>query len=159
MGQPFDPTCGMCRANFAPDRIEVVSGGERNSVARRWKAQAQKVAHEVDVIWLVFKDPRTPWYARVVAAFAVGYVFSPIQLIPSFIPVIGFFDDFVVLAAGFKVVRALAGADVMRDCRERATVSREPSKGETRRLARFAAVLVAGLWLLGTVAGTMWLYR
>ena len=149
----------MYRATFPADRIEVVPGEDRGNVARRWKEQAQKVAHEVDVIWLVFKDPRTPWYARVVAALAVGYVFSPIQLIPSFIPVIGFLDDFVVLAAGFRAVRALAGADVVRDCRECAVVAREASKGETRRLARFAAVLVAGLWLLGTLAGTMWLYR
>ena len=149
----------MARAPFPAERIEVVSCNEQSVARRRWKEQAQKVAREVEVIWLVFKDPRTPWYARLVAACAVGYIFSPIQLIPSFIPVIGFLDDFVVLGLGFRAVRRLAGVDVVRDCRERATAARELSKGETRRLGRLAATLVAGLWMLATVLATMWLYR
>jgi uncharacterized membrane protein YkvA (DUF1232 family) len=139
--------------------MKRISGPERAVESKTWKEQAQEVGREVKLIWLVFKDPRTPWYARLIAACAVGYVFSPIQLIPSFIPVIGFLDDFVVLAVGFKAVRRLAGADVVRDCHEQAGPSAKQPNGGMQMLARPAAAIVAGIWLLATVAATVWLYR
>jgi uncharacterized membrane protein YkvA (DUF1232 family) len=140
------------------------SAGPRYSWAPRisrksWKDQAQELGREIDVIWRVFKDPRTPWYARLVAACAVGYVASPIQLIPSFIPVIGFLDDLVVLAAGFGIVRRLAGAAVVRDCRNQAMTAERLLPSEMRPYGKPVAAIVAGLWLLLTVVATMWLYR
>jgi uncharacterized membrane protein YkvA (DUF1232 family) len=145
-------------AGHAPE-MKRLSAPERAVRGKTWKEQAQEVGREVKVIWLVFKDPRTPWFARLIAACAVGYVFSPIQLIPSFIPVIGFLDDFVVLAVGFNAVRRLAGADVVRGCRERAASAEKLPDGRMQMLARPAAAIVAGIWLVVTVAATVWLYR
>lgn len=159
MAQFLNQTIATRRSRSHAPMIEPTSPSAGGAARRSWQEQAQEVGREVKVIWLVFKDPRTPWYARLVAACAVGYVFSPIQLIPSFIPVIGFLDDFVVLAVGFKAVRWLAGADVVRDCRERARAAEALAQGDTRLLAKYAALLVASLWLLATIAATIWLYR
>jgi uncharacterized membrane protein YkvA (DUF1232 family) len=140
-------------------KMKHIYGPERAVSGENWKKQAQEVGREVKVIWRVFKDPRTPWYARLIAACAVGYVFSPIQLIPSFIPVIGFLDDFVVLAVGFNAVRRLAGAGVVRDCREQAaSAEKQPDDGR-QMLGKPTATIVVGIWLLATVAATVWLYR
>jgi uncharacterized membrane protein YkvA (DUF1232 family) len=80
--------------------------GEKNggngflSRGERWRQRQESFQREVCVVWMILKDSRTPWYARAAAACTVGYLFSPVQLIPSFIPVIGILDDFVVLWAG-----------------------------------------------------------
>lgn len=71
---------------------------------------------ELAVLYRVLRHPRTPWYVRGVAACAVGYVLSPIQLIPSFIPVIGQLDNVCVLLVGDKLVRALVPDDVLGEC-------------------------------------------
>jgi uncharacterized membrane protein YkvA (DUF1232 family) len=65
---------------------------------------------------LILKHPNVPWSARLVAACALGYILSPIQLIPSFIPVIGQLDDLAVLLAGARVVRVLVPAAVLAEC-------------------------------------------
>jgi len=69
---------------------------------------ARQCGREFALLYRVLKDPRAPWYVRVIAACSVGYVFSPIQLIPSVIPVIGQLDDAGVLVAGGWLVRSLA---------------------------------------------------
>lgn len=125
---------------------------------KRWREQAKILRREVQVIWLILKDSRTPWSARMVNACAVGYLFSPIQLIPSFIPVIGFLDDFLVLTAAFKLTHRLVPEAVIRDCRERAAAEAVPEQ-EIRLLARPLSAAVAGAWLLVTIAATLWLYR
>ena len=92
--------------------------------ATTWTAKAQRLRTEAHVFYLVFKHLRTPWYARVVAACSVGYIFSPVQLIPNFIPVIGFLDDFLVLHLGAKLLWNLTPPDVLAECRESAHVRR-----------------------------------
>jgi len=69
---------------------------------------------------LILRHPNVPWSARLVAACALGYILSPIQLIPSFIPVIGQLDDLAVLLAGAKVVRVLVPSPVLVECEGRA---------------------------------------
>lgn len=101
-----------------------------------WKQKAQKLHTEAHVFYLVFKHPRTPWHARVVAACSVGYLFSPVQLIPSFIPVIGFLDDALVLFFGAKLLRKITPADVLVECREVAGVA------ETRRNERASTIVM-----------------
>jgi len=81
--------------------------------AVRWKRRAQQLQKEAHVFYFVFKHPRTRWYARLVAACAAGYVFSPIQLIPNFIPVIGCLDDVLVLVVGAKLLQKITPVDVL----------------------------------------------
>jgi uncharacterized membrane protein YkvA (DUF1232 family) len=121
-------------------------------VGLTWKQKAQRLQKEVHVFYFVFKHPRVSWYAKLVAACAAGYLFSPIQLIPSYIPVIGFLDDFAVLFLGVKVLQRIISPDVFRECRERADVAEIRRNEEIRSTpAIIASVVVAAAWLVGTV--------
>jgi uncharacterized membrane protein YkvA (DUF1232 family) len=96
-----------------------------------------------------------PWYARLVAACSVGYLFSPIQLIPSFLPVIGFSDDVLVLFLGAKLLRRLTPPDVLTECRVLADTLHARRTAHVRTTATLcAAVVITVLWLLAAVAGT-----
>jgi uncharacterized membrane protein YkvA (DUF1232 family) len=127
---------------------------------KSWKEQGQILRNEVQVLWLILQDRRTPWYAKLLVAGAVGYVFSPIQLIPSFIPVIGFLDDFLALAAGFKLAYWLAPETVICDARWRArTLARERDQQVPTLASRAGLAVVAAIWLALMVAGVVWLYK
>jgi uncharacterized membrane protein YkvA (DUF1232 family) len=101
------------------------------------------VKREAFALYLACGDPRTPWGARVLAGVVVAYAFSPIDLIPDFIPILGYLDDLVLVPLGILAVRRLVPAAVMAECRVRA---------ETELLAkpvsRRAAVVIVLLWLL-----------
>jgi uncharacterized membrane protein YkvA (DUF1232 family) len=136
--------CGLPKSDF-------MSWLESNSL-RHWRQQARRLHKEAHVFYFVFKHPRTRWYTKCVAACSAGYLLSPIQLIPSFIPVIGFLDDILVLFLGAKVVRRLTPPNVLSECRELADVA------ETRRMeeipssfARLSFAVIVALWLLAVV--------
>ena len=124
-----------------------------------WRQRQEFFQREVCVVWMILKDSRTPWYARAVAASTVGYLFSPVQLIPSFIPVIGLLDDFVVLWAGLRLMRHLAPSSVMSDCMERAARVRTFSIAETNVVVRIAAVAIIAVWLIAALAASRWAFR
>jgi len=157
----------MPRAAGQPDQPLLVDEeqGASQPQSRRlrgksWREQAQILRREVMVIWLICKDSRTPWYAKLVTACAVGYVFSPIQLIPSFIPVIGFLDDFLILSIGYKLTYKLVPAPVIRDCYRRALAAGRRAEQEASTVAGKASAIAIGLiWLLAMVAATVWLYK
>jgi uncharacterized membrane protein YkvA (DUF1232 family) len=95
-------------------------------------------------LYLAYKDPRLPWYARIFAALVVGYAFSPIDLIPDFIPVVGYLDDLILVPLGIWLAIKLIPADVMNDSRKRAKnefAIRKP-------VNRAAAVLIVIIWLV-----------
>ena len=118
-----------------------------------WKQQAQRIHTEAETLYFAFKHPRVPWYAKLVAVCTAGYLFSPIQLIPSFIPVIGLLDDFLVLFLGVKLLRRIIPAEILTECREQAYTLDLRRKNEGRSIATAVAVLaVALMWL--TVAIT-----
>jgi uncharacterized membrane protein YkvA (DUF1232 family) len=134
---------------------EVISAGVRTELASatNWRQQAQQVQTQAHVFYLAFKHPRTPWYAKVVAACTAGYLFSPIQLIPSFIPVIGFLDDFLVLFLGVKLIQRIVPPDVLLECRQHADDAEVRRKDKIRSSAAMvAAVVIATVWLLTAVA-------
>jgi uncharacterized membrane protein YkvA (DUF1232 family) len=137
----------------------VISDGVRPELASAmsWRQKAQQVQTQAHVFYLAFKHPRTPWYARVVAACTAGYLFSPIQLIPSFIPVIGFLDDFLVLFLGVKLLQKITPPDVLAECRQHADdgkVRRNDRRNDEigSSAATVAAIVIATVWLLTAVA-------
>ena len=89
---------------------------------RRWKSTARDCVRQVCVIYLVLKHPKSSRLAKLVAGVSVGYVFSPIQLIPSFIPVVGWLDDAAVLYAGMRLLTKITPAELMTECRANAVV-------------------------------------
>jgi len=119
-----------------------------------WRQQAQQLQKETYVFYLAFKHPRSPWYAKLVAACTAGYLFSPIQLIPSFVPVIGFLDDLLVLLLGVKLLQRIISPEVLAECRQLADVAELRSKEQVRSSAIVAAVVVAAVWLLSAVAAS-----
>jgi uncharacterized membrane protein YkvA (DUF1232 family) len=95
------------------------------------------------------------WYARLVAACTAGYLLSPIQLIPSFIPGIGFIDDLLVLFLGVKLLQRITPPDVLTECRELAERAEARKKGDIRSAAAVVVpVAVAALWLLATLTAS-----
>jgi uncharacterized membrane protein YkvA (DUF1232 family) len=123
--------------------------------ADSWKQRAQRLQKEAQVFYFVFKHPRTRWYARLTAACAAGYLLSPVQLIPNFIPVIGCLDDLLVLFVGVKAVQRLTPADVLAECRELADAAETRRNEEIRSTAGLvASVVVVTAWFLVSVTAT-----
>jgi uncharacterized membrane protein YkvA (DUF1232 family) len=85
-----------------------------------WKARVRALKAEVYAMYLAYRDPRVPWYARLFAACVVAYAFSPIDLIPDPIPVLGYLDDLVLIPLGIWLVLKMIPPEVMADCRTRA---------------------------------------
>ncbi|MGB8989853.1 MAG: YkvA family protein [Candidatus Sulfotelmatobacter sp.] len=112
----------------------------------------QRLQRDAHVFYLIFKHPRTPWYARVVAACIAGYVFSPIQVIPNFIPVIGSLDDILVLYVGSMVLQKITPADVLVECRELADAAQMRRKAKTTGAASVVVpVVVVTVWILAAI--------
>ena len=124
----------------------------------RWRQRARRLKTEVHALYLAYRDPRVPWYARAVAACVVAYAFSPIDLIPDPIPVLGYLDDLVLLPLGVVLALKLIPAPVMAECRQRAQEAAREGR-PTNWLAAGLIVLVwlalaaLGVWLLARALG------
>ena len=84
-----------------------------------WRDKARALKREALALSFACRDPRTPWYAKALGAAVLAYVLSPIDLVPDFIPVLGWLDDLILVPLGVLAVRALIPAGVLAECRER----------------------------------------
>ncbi len=109
-----------------------------------WKQQARRLKTEVYAIYVAYRDPRVPWYARVFAACVVAYAFSPIDLIPDPIPILGYLDDLILIPIGIKLALSMIPAEVMAESREKA---REIMR-QGKPVNRAAAVVIVVIWLV-----------
>jgi uncharacterized membrane protein YkvA (DUF1232 family) len=103
--------------------------------------RAKQLKTEVYALYLAVLDPRTPWYARVVAGLVAAYAFSPIDLIPDFIPVLGYLDDLILIPLGVALSLRLIPKEVMAESRAKAR------ERQDEPVSRWGAVIVAVLWL------------
>jgi uncharacterized membrane protein YkvA (DUF1232 family) len=110
----------------------------------KWKQRARQLTAQTYALYLAYRHPRTPWYAKVFAALVVGYVFSPIDPIPDFIPGVGLLDEMVVVPIGILLAAKMIPPDVFEECWEKA---REVAEGE-KQVSRMAAVVIVAVWLL-----------
>jgi uncharacterized membrane protein YkvA (DUF1232 family) len=117
-----------------------------------WKRQARQLEQETYAVYLAYRDPRTPWFAKVLAALVVGYAFSPIDLIPDVIPVLGYLDDLILVPLGIALALKLIPPAVLADCRRRAQRAME----QGAPVNRAAAVVIVAIWLL-LAALAIWL--
>jgi uncharacterized membrane protein YkvA (DUF1232 family) len=120
-----------------------------------WKQRAAHLKIEVYALYLAYRDPRVPWYARVFAACVVGYAFSPIDLIPDPIPVLGYLDDLILIPLGVKVALAMIPAEVMTESREKAKDIL--SQGKPVNWA--AAVVIIAIWIILAVVAVVFIVR
>jgi uncharacterized membrane protein YkvA (DUF1232 family) len=106
------------------------------------KDRARRLKAEVWALCLAARHPLTPWYAKLWLAAIVAYALSPIDLIPDFIPVLGFLDEIVLLPLAIAVAVKMVPARVMSECRERASAAAQDT-----RAGRIAAVCIVLVWI------------
>jgi uncharacterized membrane protein YkvA (DUF1232 family) len=118
----------------------------------RLKTWARGIKRDVHALYLASRDPRVPWYAKVLAMAVAAYALSPIDLIPDFIPILGQLDELIILPLGLLVVIRLIPPEVMAEYRAIAADGTMP-------ISRTAAVVIVCVWI-AALAAAMWLgYR
>lgn len=117
------------------------------------KQQAKALKQELYAMYLAYQDRRVPWYAKVVVACVVAYAFSPIDLIPDVIPVLGYLDDLILLPLGIKLALRMIPPRVMAECR----VQAQDNIASGKLKNWMAAAVVVCLWLLLGFAITRWM--
>lgn len=93
-----------------------------------WKKRAQDIKKETYALFLAYKDPRTPWSAKVFTGLVVAYAFSPIDLIPDFIPILGYLDDLVLVPLGIRTAIKMIPPNVLAECRAKAQTEMRENK-------------------------------
>jgi uncharacterized membrane protein YkvA (DUF1232 family) len=114
------------------------------------KAWAGRLKRDVVALWLAARDPRTPWHAKALAGAVAAYALSPIDLIPDFIPILGYLDDLLIVPAGIWLAVRWVPPALMAEFRDRAVAAARP-----RSLV--AAGIIIALWLAAT-ALILWLW-
>ena len=112
-------------------------------MANRMVEWAKALRRDVVAVYLALRDPRTPWYARWLGAAVVAYAFSPIDLIPDFVPVLGYLDDVLIVPLGVYLVIRLVPADVMADARARS----EEQLRNAKPVSWAGAAVVVAIWV------------
>ena len=110
---------------------------------KSWKEKAKQLKTDTYALYLAYKDPRVPWYAKVFIAAIVAYALSPIDLIPDFIPVLGYLDDLIIIPAGISLSLKMIPKEVLEECREKA--KSETISSKSKWIVAFIIVL---RWLL-----------
>jgi uncharacterized membrane protein YkvA (DUF1232 family) len=112
----------------------------------RLKAFAHRLRRDSHAIYLASRDPRVPWYAKFLAIAVAAYALSPIDLIPDFIPIIGYFDDFIIVPLGIWLVISLIPEEVMVEYRAKA------SEAQLRPTSTTGMIAIILLWVIGASA-------
>jgi uncharacterized membrane protein YkvA (DUF1232 family) len=115
---------------------------------KRW---ARALKRDIVALWIAGRDPRVPWHAKAVAAAVAAYALSPIDLIPDFIPVLGYLDDLIIVPLGITLAVRLIPPELMAEFRAEAT------RREARPTSRAAAAAIVALWL-AAAAFLTWLF-
>ncbi len=115
------------------------------------KRHIYTLKREAYTLYIALRDPRVPWYAKVLLALVVAYTFSPIDLIPDFIPVLGYLDDLILTPLGIWLALKLIPSEVIRSARQQAATLDEQGKP----VSHIGAIMVIGIWLIGLI-GLLW---
>ena len=108
---------------------------------REWRARLQALKRQALQVWFVARHPRLPWHVRVLAMAVAAYAFSPIDLIPDVIPVLGWLDDLLIVPLGVAMVLVMTPPDVREEARAQAEAA------STQPVSRAAALVIAVVWL------------
>jgi uncharacterized membrane protein YkvA (DUF1232 family) len=120
-----------------------------------WKKQARALKIQTLALYYAYRDPRTPWYARIFTGFIVAYALSPIDLIPDFIPVLGYLDDLLIVPLGVLLALKMIPAQVMAECRAKAEQALDNGKPQYR----FMAVVIVAVWIIVVLAAGYWVFK
>jgi|RhiMetStandDraft_8_1073273.scaffolds.fasta_scaffold05506_4 uncharacterized membrane protein YkvA (DUF1232 family) len=117
--------------------------------------RARQLKAETWALALAVRDPRTPWYAKLLVAGIVAYACSPIDLIPDFVPVLGYLDDLVLIPIGIALTMRLVPPAVLIECRARAQETMQDGKP----VSWVAGAVIVVLWLSVVVLGLVWVAK
>jgi len=121
----------------------------------RWHERARQLALDSYAIYLACRDPRTPWHAKALAACVAAYAFSPIDLIPDFIPVVGYLDDLVLVPLGIALVIRMIPRPVLEECRQVAAARLDAGRPHSW----IAAAIIVLIWLAALGWLLTWIVR
>ncbi|WP_028996662.1 YkvA family protein [Azohydromonas australica] len=121
------------------------------------RAWARRIKRDAMTLWFARKHPRTPWHAKALGIFVVAYALSPIDLIPDFIPVLGYLDDVILLPVLIWLTVRLLPPDVLAECRAQAEAWMKEARSKPR--SRAGAVAIVVLWLALGLAFAWWIAR
>lgn len=121
----------------------------------RLKERADTLKSETYALYLAARDPRTPWYAKAFATLVVAYALSPIDLIPDFIPVLGYLDDLILIPLGIWGAVRMIPAPILAESREKAADAFKDGKP----VSRAAGVVIALIWVALMALFVYWAYR
>jgi uncharacterized membrane protein YkvA (DUF1232 family) len=121
-------------------------------VIERLRKSAKGLKVDTYALYLAYRDPRVPWYAKAFAATVVAYALSPIDLIPDFIPVLGYLDDLVLVPLGIWIALKMIPGEVMVEARRQAAQ-------EGRIESRAGSAIVVAVWVVGCVVMAYVIYR
>jgi uncharacterized membrane protein YkvA (DUF1232 family) len=116
---------------------------------KNWKQWARLVRRDAHALYFAARDPRVPWYAKTVAIAVAAYALSPIDLIPDFIPVVGYLDDLIIIPLGIALVVRMIPPHVMAEHRALADATQH------RPVSRAAAIVIVAVWIM-TLALATW---
>ncbi len=118
------------------------------------KQRARHLKAETFALYLAARDPRTPWYAKLFVAGIVAYALSPIDLIPDFVPVLGYLDDLILIPLGIALAIKLVPHSVLAECRARAQETMQNGKP----VSRIAGAVIVVIWLVLAALCIAWAY-
>lgn len=119
------------------------------------RKRARHLKTETFALYLAARDPRTPWYVKLFVAGIVAYAFSPVDLIPDFIPVLGYLDDLILIPIGIALSIKLVPHPVLAECRARAQKTIQNGKP----VSRVAGVVIVVIWLVLAALCIVWAYE
>ena len=117
---------------------------------RKW---AKELKQQTLVVYFAARDPRTPWPVRLLALLVAAYALSPIDLIPDFIPVLGYLDDLILVPLGLVLVLRLVPRQVMLSAREKAAAAVD------RPVSRAMATVIVAIWVVAIGGIGLWLWQ
>jgi len=121
----------------------------------RLKQRAQQLEAETFALYFAARDPRTPWYAKLLVASIAAYALSPIDLIPDFVPVLGYLDDLILIPLGITLAIKLVPHQVLAECLARAQEAIQKGKP----VSRVAAAVIVLIWLVLLSLCIVWAYE
>lgn len=109
-----------------------------------WKERVKSLKKETFTLYLACRHPGVSWYAKALALLVVGYALSPIDLVPDFIPILGYLDDLILIPLGIMLVIRMIPAEVLAECRQKS----ETIVGRATRAGKIAAAVIVLIWIL-----------
>jgi uncharacterized membrane protein YkvA (DUF1232 family) len=119
------------------------------------RSRAQILQTDIQALLIAFRDPRTPWLARGLIALIAAYALSPIDLIPDFVPILGYLDDLILVPAGIALAVRMIPPQVWAESRENAQQATSSEKG----MRIIGAGIIVLIWILAIIVFSIIIYR